>query len=124
MSQVAPDIPELEHLHEIVRPFVWTRAQLRAIRSPLTHMMGLGVFALVGLGALWALQIRGWMGAAAVALVGLPAAVAVYFRFIMFWQARRWVPVVEKEVDWDRELGEVMAAHDRLQAMGQCHRRG
>jgi hypothetical protein len=117
MSQIAPDIPELEHLHEIVRPFVWTRAMMRAIRSPGTHAIGMTCLALAGVAIVWGLRTRGWMGAAAVALVGVPAAVTMFFKFIIPWQARRWLPVVEKEVDWDRELGEAMRAHDQIKSM-------
>jgi hypothetical protein len=64
------------------------------------------------------------MGAAAVALVGVSAAVTMFFKFIIPWQARRWLPVVEKEVDRNQELGEVMRAHDQIKSIASKVQRG
>jgi len=118
MSQIAPDIPELEHVHEVIRSLVWTRALMRAIRSPATQLMGLACCAAGAfLGGVAGLQTLGWLGALAGGLLGTMAAVYFFLKVLLQHRARRLVQVVEKEVDWSSECGEVMRAHDRIKAV-------
>ena len=41
MSRIAPDIPELAHIPEVIRPFLWTRATVRAAGSMTLQLGGL-----------------------------------------------------------------------------------
>jgi hypothetical protein len=120
MSQIAPDIPELSHLPDVVRPFVWTRATMRAIRSPVT--LGLALLAgivLVRGGTIAGAQAAGWFGAVAGGALGAIAAFYVYLRFLVQWQARRLVPSVLKEKDWNSELGDLVRAQEQIKAMAE-----
>ena len=118
MSQIAPEIPELAHLPEVIRPVIWTRAMMRAVRSTRTHVMGFVCFVVVvaaGVVAGW--QMLGRLGALAGGLIGSVGAIVLFFRVLIQRQARRLVPLVEKETDWPEEFRDALRAETRIRAV-------
>jgi hypothetical protein len=118
MSQIAPDIPELAHIPEVIRPFLWTRATVRAAGSMTIQLGGLVFFGVCTAAGVYV----GWrtldaFGAFAGGLVGGGSAMSVFFKLFLPWQARRFLSLVEKEGDWATEFADVIRAHDRLQAL-------
>ena len=118
MSQIAPDIPELAHIPEVVRPFLWTRATIRAAGSMSVRLGGPASFVV----CTWVGIYLGWQafeafGAFAGGLFGAAAAISVLFRLLLPWQTRRLLSLVEKERDWATEFAEVIRAHERLQSL-------
>lgn len=118
MTQIAPEIPELATIPELARPMVWTRAMMRAVRSPETHLMGVGAVATcAGAGAaagLWTLGLTGALGGG---LLGGAIGFYLFFRFVLPWQARRLIPTVEKDVEWTAELGDAIRAQERIKSI-------
>jgi hypothetical protein len=91
---------------------------MRAIRSPVTHFLGLACLAVAVLaGGVAGQRLLGLPGALAGGLLGTMAAVYFYLRVIIERRARMFVPVVEKEVDWSSEYADLIRAHDDLKAM-------
>jgi hypothetical protein len=118
MSQIAPDIPELAHIPEVVRPLLWTRATVRAARSMTMQLGGFvffGVCTAAGVYVGW--QALGALAAFAGGLVAGGSAISVLFKLFLPLQTRRFLSLVEKERDWATEFAEVIRAHDRLQAL-------
>jgi hypothetical protein len=118
MSQIAPDIPELAHIPEVIRPFLWTRAMMRAAGSISIQLGGLvffGVCTAAGIYLGW--RALNGFGAFAGGLVGGGSAMSVFFKLFLPWQARRLLSLIEKEGDWATEFADVIRAHDRLQAL-------
>ena len=118
MSQIAPDIPELAHIPEVVRPFLWTRATVRAAGSMPLQLGGLAFFGVCTASGVYV----GWrmldaFGGFAGGLIGGGSAMSVFFKLFLPLQARRVLSIVEKEGDWAAEFAEVIRAHDRLQAL-------
>jgi hypothetical protein len=118
MSQIAPDIPELAHIPEVVRPFVWTRATMRAAGSASIQLGGLvfcGVCAAAGISVGW--RMLDAFGAFAGGMLAAGSALSVLFKLFLPWQTRRLLSVVEKERDWATEYADAIRAHDRIQAL-------
>jgi hypothetical protein len=120
MSQIAPDIPELSNVPDVVRPFVWTQAMMRAICSPVTLGLALVVvIALASAGAVGGAQAAGLAGRIAGGLLGTIAGGYVFLRFLVHWQARRLVPIVLKERDWNTELGDLVRLQEKVRIVGE-----
>jgi hypothetical protein len=120
MSRIAPDIPELAHFPEVVRSLIWTRAMVRAIRSPSTWAIGATGLVVLGLaGAAGGRAVSGALGAMLGGLLGGGGAVYALMRFVIPWRSRRLVPVVERESDWSNEFDDVIRAADRLKVVGR-----
>jgi hypothetical protein len=118
MSQIAPDIPELAHIPEVVRPFLWTRATMRAAGSMTMQLGGLvffGVCTAAGISVGW--RTLNAFGAFVGGLIGGGSAMSVFFRLLLPWRARQVLSLVEKERDWSTEFAEMIKARDRLQAL-------
>jgi hypothetical protein len=98
MSQIAPDIAELADVAQPMRSVVWTRATLRAIRSPLTWAIG-GLTLVVAtlLGIVAGLRLAGTLGALAGIMLGIVVAGYAFFNAIIPWQARRLVASIKHE---------------------------
>jgi hypothetical protein len=84
--------------------------------------LGLALLAgivLVRGGTIAGAQAAGWFGAVAGGALGAIAAFYVYLRFLVQWQARRLVPSVLKEKDWNSELGDLVRAQEQIKAMAE-----
>jgi hypothetical protein len=115
MSQIAPDVPELEHLPEVVRPFIYTQALLRASRSRGTFLIGALIFFMsVGGGAGAGARTFGIPGGVLGGLTGGLLAAYVFFRALIPWRARRIIPIVEREIDWKVEYRELIEGCDQF----------
>jgi len=98
LARIAPDVPELEHLPDPTRSIVYMRALHRAIRSPLTWLIGGIVFAsAVSVGANQGSALAGRTGAALGMIAGATAAVLGFFKAILPWRTRRLLPSVLQE---------------------------
>ncbi len=118
MSQIAPEIPELAHLPDVIRPVIWTRAIMRAVRSTRTRAIGLVCFVvMVAAGVFAGWQMLGRLGALAGGLIGSVGAVFLFFRVVIQRQARRLVPFVEREADWPKEFSDVIRAQQQVKAV-------
>ena len=116
MSSIAPDIPELDYVPQVVRPLIWMRALMRAVRQPQTWLLGLVLLmAAAGGCGLAGFRILGWVGATIGGLLGSGAAIYGFFQLLLPSQARRCLPIVTGEVDWQFEFRDLIAANDRLQ---------
>src|SRR5262245_32421006 len=101
MSKIAPDVPELSQVPQVVRGVVWTRATMRAIRAPLTlALAGFAAIALAAAGAFAGASIGGFPIALAGGVVGVIGAGWFYLRVLVDWQARRLLPRVLAEENW------------------------
>ena len=90
---------------------------MRAIRSTRTQVIGLVCFiVVVATGTLAGWQILGRLCALAGGLIGGIGAILLFFRVLIQRQARRLVPLVEREVDWPKEFGDVMCAQKQIRA--------
>ena len=113
MSQIAPDIPELEHLPVVVRPFIYTRALTHASRSGITLLLGLAVLCCMGSGGVVAgARLFGSPGSVLGGLAGAALAVYTFFRALIPWQTRRTIRVVEREIDWKTEYRDLIDGHN------------
>jgi len=91
---------------------------MRGIRSPSTWVVAAGCLAIFGWGgAVAGRGLLGGSGAVIGALCGCAAGVYGVLRIVVPWQSRRLVPVVEKEVDWTKEFGDVIRAQERVRAV-------
>ena len=115
MSQIAPDIPELEHLPVVVRPFIYTRALTRASRSSITLLLGLAALGCLGAGGFVAgARLFGTPGSVLGGLVGAALALYTFFRALVPWQTRRAIRIVERESDWKTEYRDLIDGHDKF----------
>jgi hypothetical protein len=123
MSQIAPDIPELQDVPEPIRGVMWTRAQMYAIRSPVTRLIG---FVSASVGAALAVGLGAWLAGPIGALIGMPLGISagVYFclRVVMEWRTRRVLPDVLRAVDWRTEFADLIEAHERIQRVARTAR--
>ena len=118
MSRIAPDIPELSHLPELVRPVVWTRAMMRSVSAPATLGLALAVAIVLFFGGVLAgARTGGWLGVLVGGGLGVVAAIYLYLRVLVPWQARRLLPLVLKEQDWTAAFGDAVRAQDRIKAV-------
>jgi hypothetical protein len=115
MSQIAPDIPELEHLPVVVRPFIYTRALARASRSGITLLLGLAVLCTLGAGGVVAgARLLGTPGSVLGGLAGAALAVYLFFRALVPWQTRRAIRSVERDIDWKTEYRDLIDGYDEF----------
>ena len=115
MSQIAPDIPELEHLPLVVRPFIYTRAVMRATRSGVTLLLGLVTFlVLTATGASAGARFLGAPGSVLGGTIAAVLAIYLFFRAVIPWQARRTIAAVERETDRRVEFRDLIDAQDRF----------
>ena len=107
MSQIWPDIPELEDIPEALRSGIWMKAYLLALRRRKTWFLGL--ICLTGFawicGALGN-QVAGVTGAILGAVTGSGIGIAFFVRVIIERQARRLVTEVRATMP-ARALGPV-----------------
>jgi hypothetical protein len=94
VSQIWPDIPELEGIAEVLRSGVWMRAYTRDLSRRSTWALGLLSVGVSG----WACgflsnQIAGAIGAVLGGLAGFVIGTALFVRAILDWRARRDQPM-------------------------------
>lgn len=94
MSRIAPDIPELQQVPEALRSIAYMRALNRAIREPMTWLLGGAVFALAAVVGANLGSGFGKAGAIVGTVVGTALALLLFFRMILPWRARRVLPSV------------------------------
>lgn len=117
MSQIAPDIPELQHVPEAIRSLVYVKALNHAIRSPLTWLTGaLAVAAGAGLGLTAGRALFGGVGAVAGTAAGAVVGLWVFFTVILPWRTRRVLPSAIAQTG-GHTLGDVRHADERLERM-------
>ena len=105
MSQLWPDIPELEGIPEVLRSGIWTKAYLSALRRWQTWLLGLlGAGVCICLCAIAGYQAGGVIGGIIGGLVGIGAGVVLFLRTILERQARRLVPELRAAAGWPPDL--------------------
>ena len=62
-------------------------------------------------------RLLGAFGALVDVHLGGGTAAYVFFRVVIQWQARRLLPLIEKETDWAAEFGEAIRAQERVRAV-------
>ena len=93
------------------------RALNRAIRAPLTWLLGAAVFAIaVGVGATQGKALMGVAGAVLGTIVGAALAVLCFFKLLLPWRARRVLPSLTNETELEA-LDHVRRADDSLKRM-------
>jgi len=95
VSQIWPDIPELQGVPEVLRSGIWMKAYSIALSRRTTWVLGLislTGFALM-FGSLGYLVV-GVIGAIVGAMTGTGIGIAFLVRVVLEWQARRLVPEV------------------------------
>jgi len=114
MSQIAPDIPELEHVPQVLRSIAYLRAQNRALRAPSTWLIAAVLFGLaIYIGATQGARlgtIGGLFGTAA----GFALAFVCFFRVILPWRTRRILPSVTKNPEELRAFDQLRRADEGL----------
>jgi hypothetical protein len=101
VSQLWPDIPELEGIPEVLRSGIWMQAYLRALGRGTTWMLGLLCLAVcAGLCGLLGYRVANILGAVLGTVAGLVVGLVLIVRVIIEWQARRLVPVVRAAAGW------------------------
>jgi hypothetical protein len=101
VSQIWPDIPELDGIPEVLRSGIWMRAYTRALSRRSTWAWGLSSVAISGWGCgFLGDQIADVMGAVLGGLAGFVIGSAFFVRVILEWRARRLVPEVRNEAGW------------------------
>ena len=117
MSRLAPDIPELQDVPAAARSLVYMSALNGAIRSPLTWLTGIVLFAVgvwIGTAQGWALF--GGLGAMLGAAVAAAVSAWCFFTVILPWRARRLLPSAIAQMD-PKILQRVGLADDSLKRM-------
>ena len=118
MSQIAPDIPELEHVPDAIRSIVYVRAFNHAVRSPLTWLIGAIVVAAgAGIGLSSGRALFEGVGAVAGAAAGALAGIWCFFRVVLPWRTRRVLPSAIEHAAGDHTLDQVREADERLKRM-------
>lgn len=98
VSQIAPDLPELQGVPYALRSIVYVTALNRAVRSPLTWLMGaLAIAVGVGIGANQGSAVFGGPGAFLGTVMGASAAIWSVFKLLLPWRTRRILPSVIEE---------------------------
>lgn len=127
MSRIAPDIPELQQVPEVLRSIAYTRAMNRAIRAPLSWLLGAALFAVcIGIGATQGRAFFGTMGAVLGTAAGAAVAFLCFFRVILPWRARQLLPSLTNEGEL-KAFEQVRLADERLKRMAaayEAHERG
>ena len=101
MSQIWPDIPELEGIPEVLRGGIWMKAYSLALSRRKTSVLGLiSLAGIAGIYGALAYQFAGVTGAVVGALTGSVIGVAFLVRVVLEWQARRLVPEVRATLGW------------------------
>ena len=117
MSRIAPDIPELQQVPEALRSIAYMRALNRAIRSPLTWLLGVALFAVgIGAGAIQGRAVYGTIGALVGIAAGAAVAALLFFKLVLPWRARRILPSVTDEGEL-KALDHVRQADESLKRM-------
>ena len=117
MSRIAPDLPELEHVPEATRSLVYVGALNRAIRSPVTWLIGAAVIAAgAGIGLMAGRAVLGGIGAVAGAAAGAAAAIWCFFTVVLPWRTRRVLPSAIDQ-GGGRPFADVGDADQRLRRM-------
>jgi hypothetical protein len=117
MSQIAPDIPELQPVPEAARSLVYVTAFNRAVRSPLTWLTGaIAIAAGAGIGLAAGRALFGGVGAVAGAAAGALAAIWCVFAVILPWRTRRVLPFVIDRAG-GHTFDEVRHADERVKRM-------
>ena len=123
MSQIAPDIPELEHLPHALRSIAYLRAENRALRSPLTLLLGAAVFAFgVYIGATQGARI-GTLGAILGTAAGFALAFVCFFRVILPWRTRRVLPSVTNNPEELKAFDHLRRAEEGLKQVAAAMER-
>ena len=118
MSRIAPDIPELQQVPEELRSIAYTRAVNRAIRSPLTWLLGAVIFGLgIGIGEIEGARL-GTIGAVFGTAAGFLLAFLLFFRVILPWRARQLLPSLTNVAEL-KALDHVRRANDSLQRLAK-----
>ena len=87
--------------------------------------MGVVCFVVIvaaGIFAGW--QVPGRVGALAGGLIGCAGATVLFFRVLIQRQARRLVPLIEKEADWPEEFRDAIRAQERIRAVVASEKEG
>jgi hypothetical protein len=114
MSRIAPDLPELQRVPEALRSIAYMRALNRAVRTPLTWLIGAAVFALcAGVGATQGGAYFGTAGAVLGTAAGGAAAIVCFFKLVLPWRARIVLPTVLDPAQL-RALDQVRRADESL----------
>lgn len=101
MSQIWPDIPELEGIPEVLRSGIWMKAYSLALSRRKTWILGLiSLTGFAGICGRLGYQFAGVIGAVVSALTGSVIGVAFLVRVVVEWQARRLVPEVRASLGW------------------------
>jgi hypothetical protein len=117
MAPIAPDMPELQQVPEALRSVAYMRALNRAMRSPLTWLLGLvSLAAGVGIGATQGRAFFGGLGAVLGTTVGAALAMLLFFRVILPWRARRVLPSLTDQTELSA-LDQVRRADESLRRM-------
>jgi hypothetical protein len=120
MSRIDPDWPELKQVPEALRSIAYMRALNRAVRSPLTGLIGAAVFALlVWAGARQGGALLGKTGTLLGAAAGAAVALLCFFKLILPWRARSVLPSV-LDPDQLRALDHVRRADESLRRMAKA----
>jgi hypothetical protein len=98
VSKLAPDLPELEGVPYARRSIVYVTALNRAVRSPLTWLMGaLAIAVGAGIGANQGSALFGRPGVFLGTVMGVSAGIWSFFKLLVPWRARRMLPSVIEE---------------------------
>jgi hypothetical protein len=123
MSRIDPDLPELQQVPEALRSIAYMRALHRAVRAPLTWLIGVAALALcVGVGATQLGARFGRIGAVVGTAVGAAGAMLCFFKLILPWRARVILPSVLDPAQL-RALDHVRRADERLQRIADAYDR-
>jgi len=123
MSRIAPDWPELQQVPEALRSIAYMRALNRAIRAPLTGLMGAAVFALcAGVGATEGRALFGRTGAVLGTVAGAAAAILCFFKLLLPWRTRAVLPSVLDPAQLSA-LDHVRRADESLQRIAETYER-
>ena len=123
MSRIHPDLPELQPVPEALRSIAYMRAMNRAVRAPLTWLMGAAVFALcAGVGGTQGGARFGRAGTVLGTAAGAAVAILCFFKLILPWRARVVLPSVLDPAQL-RALDHVRRADERLQRIADAYDR-
>jgi hypothetical protein len=123
MSQIAPDIPELEHVPHALRSIAYLRAQNRAFRAPLTWLIAAVLFALgIYIGATQGARL-GTIGGVFGTAAGFALAFVCFFRVILPWRIRLIVPSVTKNPEELEAFDHLRRADESLKQMAAAMER-
>jgi hypothetical protein len=118
MSQLFPDVPELEAVPPVLRSGLWMRAYRLAFFSPQTWVLAFAWTATgTCVGAILGYRLLGALGAFLLGVTVMCAAAYLFLRILLQWLARMRLAQVQSEAGWAAQEERLVITSNKTDAL-------